>query len=211
MSLNSKPRKEVAYAALGLPVIWVAHSTLGEWPETGVTMSFDGEDEIISFAPTSFSVDGMDALWNLTAEQIATLDGITSWRIQVNGAWPLMAGFLSWGSGWTGVGEPQILGSVIVGPQGATGPSAYEAAVTAGFLGTEEEWAAGLVADRLAAVAAADRADAAANRARGMIVSSVRASYDPISDPEILTLSIPVAMIDPDDPHILRLPVEVMP
>lgn len=137
MSLNSRPLKEVAYAALGLPVIWVAHSTLGEWPETGVTMSFDGEDGIISFAPTSFSVDGMDALWNLTAEQIATLDGITSWRIQVNGAWPLMAGFLSWGSGWTGVGEPQILGSVIVGP---SGQSAYDVAVFNGFEGTEQQW-----------------------------------------------------------------------
>lgn len=87
--------------------------------------------------------------------------------------------------------------------------SAYQAAVLAGYTGTEQEWAAGLAADRMDAIAAADRAEAAANEARGLITSAVRASYDPGTDAEVLTLSIPTGMIDPLDPLILLLPVEV--
>lgn len=125
MSLNSKPRKEIAYAALGLPVIWTAESTLGEWPETGVAISFDNPDgDDVVFSPTSFSVDGRVAIWDLTTEQVATLAGITQWRIQINDAWPLVAGFLSWSDGWTGSGDVQSLGSVVVGPEGPTGVSA---------------------------------------------------------------------------------------
>ena len=92
---------------------------------------------------------------------------------------------------------------------GETGASAYEAAVAAGYVGSEEEWAAGLASDRMAAIAAADRAESAENRARGMVMSSVRASYDPTADDEILTLSIPTGMLDPGDSLILLLPVEV--
>lgn len=125
MSLNSKPRKEIAYAALGLPVIWTAESTLGEWPETGVAISFDNPDgDDVVFSPTSFSVDGRVAIWDLTTEQVATLAGITQWRIQINDAWPLVAGFLSWSDGWTGSGDVQSLGSVVVGPEGPTAVSA---------------------------------------------------------------------------------------
>ena len=87
--------------------------------------------------------------------------------------------------------------------------SAYQAAVLAGYTGTEQEWAAGLAADRMDAIAAADRAEAAANEARGLITSAVRASYNPGTDAEVLTLSIPTGMIDPLDPLILLLPVEV--
>ena len=87
--------------------------------------------------------------------------------------------------------------------------SAYQAAVLAGYTGTEEEWAAGLATERMDAIAAADRAEAAANEARGLITSAVRASYDPGTDAEVLTLSIPTGMIDPLDPLILLLPVEV--
>ena len=95
---------------------------------------------------------------------------------------------------------------LVIGP---AGESAYDAAVDAGYTGTEAEWAAGLAADRMAAIAAADRAEAAENRARGMVTSSVRATYDPTSDDEVLILSIPTGMLDPADPLILRLPVEV--
>ena len=87
--------------------------------------------------------------------------------------------------------------------------SAYQAAVLAGYTGTEEAWAAGLAAERMDAIAAADRAEAAANEARGLITSAVRASYDPGTDDEVLTLSIPTGMLDPIDPLILLLPVEV--
>ena len=87
--------------------------------------------------------------------------------------------------------------------------SAYQAAVLAGYTGTEEEWSAGLAAERMDAIAAADRAEAAANEARGLITSAVRASYDPGTDDEVLTLSIPTGMLDPIDPLILLLPVEV--
>lgn len=207
--LNQQPRSATAYISLNSPVTWTATSSRVAWPDQGVAITARGPLGEQTLSVTRLDGNGMIAVWELSEETVSTLEGFTEWKIQVNDGWPLMAGPLVWLSGFSGVQSTQSLGTVIVGPQGRVGVSAYAAAVSGGYSGTAEEWAAGLAAQRMEAIAAADRAEAAENRARGMVMSSVRASYDPTADDEILTLSIPTGMLDPLDPLILLLPVEV--
>lgn len=213
LQLNTAPAGLTGILVPGDGATFTALSESGDWPATTtlrVQPSTGAEQAIAA------TVAGALATWALTVAQVTALTGTrTTGSLEAritHGTGdllrPVAAGRLSILSKWAGIRSPQTLGTVTVGPAGPAGQSAYAAAVDAGYTGTAEQWAAGLAEQRMTAIAAADRAEAAENRARGLVTSSVRANYDPTADAEILTLSIPTGMLDPLDSLILLLPVE---
>lgn len=151
--LNKQPRSGIAYASLGLPVVWTAISLLGPWPALGVEITLNVPSGDISIAPTRLDGDGMVAVWELSDATVDTLAGATGWRIQIDDGWPLMAGSIIWVPGFSGVDSAQGLGSVLVGPGGL---SAYAVAVANGFIGDVDAWLESLIGPAGPAVAVLD-------------------------------------------------------
>lgn len=73
---------------------------------------------------------------------------------------------------------------VLIGKRGPVGPSAYDSAVTSGYVGTEAEWATALIDGIPIATAAAAEATAAANLVQALthaVRSAVNSTDDTIS------------------------------